>query len=67
VHRVAAQRRQRELDRRGNVGSGSAVADGMGGAKAGEIASRLVANPKIMMQQDLQNFKEIIEGKATPE
>ncbi len=37
------------------------------GGKAGEFASRIVANPQIMMQQDLQNFKEIIEGKATPE
>ena len=33
------------------------------GGKAGEFASRIVANPQIMMQ----NFKEIIEGKATPE
>ena len=37
------------------------------GGRAGEVASRLIANPQIMMQQDLQNFKEIIEGKATPE
>src|ERR687898_542894 len=37
------------------------------GGRAGEVASRLVANPQIMVQQDLQNFKEIIEGKATPE
>ncbi len=37
------------------------------GGKAGEVASRLVANPQIMMQQDLQNFKEIIEGTSTPE
>jgi uncharacterized membrane protein len=37
------------------------------GGKAGEVASRLIANPQIMMEQDLQNFKEIIEGKATPE
>ena len=37
------------------------------GGKAGEVASRIVANPQIMMQQDLQNFKEIIEGTATPE
>src|SRR3712207_3475247 len=37
------------------------------GGKAGEVASRLVANPQVMMQQDLQNFKEIIEGTATPE
>ena len=37
------------------------------GGRAGEVASRLVANPQIMVQQDLQNFKEIIEGTATPE
>jgi uncharacterized membrane protein len=37
------------------------------GGKAGEFASRVVANPQIMVQQDLQNFKEIMEGKATPE
>jgi uncharacterized membrane protein len=37
------------------------------GGKAGEFASRVVANPQIMMQQDLRNFKEIIEGTATPE
>jgi uncharacterized membrane protein len=37
------------------------------GGKAGEVASRIVANPQIMVQQDLQNFKEIIEGTATPE
>ena len=40
---------------------------GAPGGRAGEVASRLVANPQIMMQQDLQNFKEIIEGTATPE
>lgn len=37
------------------------------GGKVGEVASRVVANPQVMMQQDLRNFKEIIEGKATPE
>lgn len=37
------------------------------GGKVGEVASRAVANPKIMMEQDLKNFKDIIEGKATPE
>ena len=37
------------------------------GGRAGEVASRLVANPDIMVQQDLQNFKQIIEGTATPE
>jgi uncharacterized membrane protein len=37
------------------------------GGRAGEVASRIVANPQLMVQQDLQNFKEIIEGTATPE
>lgn len=37
------------------------------GGKVGEAASRVVANPKVMMEQDLRNFKDIIEGKATPE
>ena len=37
------------------------------GGKVGEAASRVVANPKIMMEQDLRNFKDIIEGRATPE
>jgi uncharacterized membrane protein len=37
------------------------------GGKIGEIGSRLVANPQVMMDQDLYNFKEIIEGRATPE
>jgi uncharacterized membrane protein len=37
------------------------------GGKAGEMASRVVANPKVMMEQDLRNFRDIIEGKATPE
>lgn len=37
------------------------------GGKAGEVASRVIANPQVMVQQDLQNFKEILEGKATPE
>src|SRR5215208_4606572 len=37
------------------------------GGKAGEVASRVVANPQVMVQQDLQNVKEIMEGTATPE
>jgi len=37
------------------------------GGKAGEVASRIVANPQLMMQQDLQNLKQILEGTATPE
>ena len=35
--------------------------------KLGEVGSRLVANPQAMMDQDLLHFKEIIEGRATPE
>jgi hypothetical protein len=37
------------------------------GGKVGEVASRAISNPKLMMEQDLRNFKEIIEGTATPE
>ncbi len=37
------------------------------GGKVGEVASKMVSNPQLMLQQDLQNFKDIIEGKATPE
>ena len=37
------------------------------GGKIGEVASKAVANPKVMMQQDLKNFKDIIEGTATVE
>ncbi|MDQ3834227.1 MAG: SRPBCC family protein [Actinomycetota bacterium] len=37
------------------------------GGRVGEIGSRLVSNPQVMLDQDLYNFKEIIEGRATPE
>ena len=37
------------------------------GGKVGEVGSKLVANPQVMVDQDLYNFKEIIEGRATPE
>jgi uncharacterized membrane protein len=37
------------------------------GGRLGEVGSRLVANPQIMMDQDLQHFKEIMEGTSTPE
>jgi uncharacterized membrane protein len=37
------------------------------GGKAGEVASRIIANPELMVQQDLRNLKEILEGTATPE
>ena len=35
--------------------------------KLGEAASRLTSGPKAIMEQDLRNFKDIMEGKATPE
>jgi uncharacterized membrane protein len=37
------------------------------GGKLGEVGSRFVANPQAMMDQDLMYFKEIMEGRATPE
>lgn len=37
------------------------------GGRAGEVASRIVANPKLQMEQDLRNFKDIMEERATPE
>jgi uncharacterized membrane protein len=37
------------------------------GGKLGEVGSRFVASPQAMMDQDLQYFKEIMEGLATPE
>ncbi len=37
------------------------------GGKLGEVGSRVVTNPQVMMDQDLQYFKEIMEDRATPE
>ena len=37
------------------------------GGKVGETVTALVAGPKAMLEQDLQNFKDVIEGKMTPE
>ncbi|MBA2692317.1 MAG: SRPBCC family protein, partial [Rubrobacter sp.] len=37
------------------------------GGKVGEAAAKAIANPKVMLEQDLQNLKDILEGKATPE
>ena len=37
------------------------------GGRLGEVGSRLVANPQVIVDQDLRNFKEIMEGTATPE
>jgi hypothetical protein len=37
------------------------------GGKVGEVASRVFANPKLQLEQDLRNLKAIVEGRATPE
>jgi uncharacterized membrane protein len=37
------------------------------GGRIGEVGSKIVSNPQVMVDQDLYNFKEIIEGRATPE
>ena len=37
------------------------------GGKVGETVTGLVAGPKTMLEQDLQNFKDLMEGEATPE
>ncbi|MGB3683723.1 MAG: SRPBCC family protein [Rubrobacteraceae bacterium] len=37
------------------------------GGKVGEVVSGLVAGPKTILEQDLQNFKDLMEGNATPQ
>lgn len=37
------------------------------GGKLGEKASRIVADPQFMLDQDLENLRDILEGEATPE
>lgn len=37
------------------------------GGKLGERASRIVADPQLMLAQDLENLRDILEGKVTPE
>jgi uncharacterized membrane protein len=37
------------------------------GGKLGEVASHAVSDPKVMLEQDLRNLKDILEGRATPE
>jgi len=37
------------------------------GGKVGEVASRVIANPKLQLEQDLSHLKEILEGHASPE
>ena len=37
------------------------------GGKVGEVASRAVANPKLQLEQDLRNLKDVLEWRAAPE
>ncbi len=37
------------------------------GGRVGEVASRIIANPKLQLEQDLRNLKDILEGRASPE
>jgi uncharacterized membrane protein len=37
------------------------------GGKVGERAARVLAGPQVMLDQDLLNLKDILEGRATPE
>jgi uncharacterized membrane protein len=37
------------------------------GGSAGEVASRIVADPQLQLEQDLRNLKNILEGRATAE
>lgn len=37
------------------------------GGRLGEAASRVTSGPKTILVQDLNNFKDIMEGTATPE
>jgi uncharacterized membrane protein len=37
------------------------------GGSVGEAASRVVADPKLQLEQDLRNLKDVLEGRTTPE
>jgi uncharacterized membrane protein len=37
------------------------------GGAVGEAAARVTSGPKAILEQDLRNFKDIMEGAATPE
>ena len=37
------------------------------GGAVGEAASRMTSGPKAILEQDLRNFRDIMEGAATPE
>jgi uncharacterized membrane protein len=41
-------------------------ADPLGG-KVGEVASRIVANPRLQLEKDLRNLKDILEERTIPE
>ncbi len=56
-----------------DVGSGSTRVDVImnyadpPGGKLGEKASRIVADPQLILAQDLENLRDVLEGEATPE
>ncbi|ABG04369.1 cyclase/dehydrase [Rubrobacter xylanophilus DSM 9941] len=37
------------------------------GGRAGEVVSRAISDPKLQLEQDLRNLKDIIEGRVSPE
>jgi uncharacterized membrane protein len=37
------------------------------GGRVGEVASKVVAHPRLQLEQDLRNLKDILEGRKTPE
>ena len=37
------------------------------GGRLGEVASRLLADPRVLLEQDLLNLKDIMEEQASPE
>lgn len=37
------------------------------GGKLGERASRVIADPQLILEQDLENLRDLLEGEATPE
>jgi uncharacterized membrane protein len=56
-----------------DVGSGSTRVDVImnyanpPGGKLGEKVSRIVADPQLILAQDLENLRDVLEGEATPE
>lgn len=37
------------------------------GGRVGEVVSRAISDPKLQLEQDLRNLKDIIEGRVRPE